>query len=89
MTTVDVTVAHDHSSRHRDEVARSTIVGCFYWLENYPPVDITEWTDNGNTALCPHCSVNSVIGDASGLPLADLAFLRAMADRWFSEGSQP
>ena len=31
--------------------------------------EVEEYTDDGKTALCPYCSVDSVIGDASGIEL--------------------
>lgn len=41
------------------------------WLEAYEEDQIVEWTDAHNprvqqTALCPACGIDSVIGDASG-----------------------
>jgi hypothetical protein len=37
--------------------------GCFYCLKRYPVSQITEYTDGGRTAICPHCSIDSVVGD--------------------------
>lgn len=78
-----LTVAHRHSSRHRDEISRSVSVGCFYCAQTYPAVAIAEWWDDDQTAVCPKCGIDSVIGDASGLPVTDEAFLEAMHKRWF------
>ena len=61
MATIDVIAAHSHSSRHRDEIARSDIVGCFYCHDTYPPSEIVEWLDNEGTAFCPRCGIDSVI----------------------------
>ena len=88
MATIDVIAAHSHSSRHRDEIARSDTVGCFYCLDTYPPSEVVEWLDNEGTALCPRCGIDSVIGDASGLPATDPAFLSAMRDHWFAQSPQ-
>ena len=74
--------AHRHSSRHRAEILRSAVCGCFYCLGTFPPGMVEEWVDDGETALCPHCGIDAVIGDASGLRLDD-AFLRAMYQAWF------
>jgi hypothetical protein len=43
---------------------------------------IQEWIDGGQTALCPSCGIDSVIGDASGFPITE-EFLAAMESRWF------
>ena len=47
--------------------------------------DVEEWLDDeGGTALCPHCGVDSVIGSMSGYPVSDPQFLKAMYKRWFT-----
>jgi hypothetical protein len=66
---------------------QSEICGCFYCLERFPPNAITEWIDanatgEGQTALCPRCGIDSVIGSASGFPITP-EFLKSMNRRWF------
>ena len=78
----DLVEAHSHSDHHRTEVLASTMAGCFYCLSTYPPRSITEWIDDGQTALCPRCGVDSVIGDTSGYALTP-GFLGRMRGRWF------
>ncbi len=80
----DTKQAHTHSSRHKAEVQASNVCGCFYCLKTFPPSDIREWIDKGQTALCPHCVIDSVLGSKSGYPVTDQGFLRRMYDRWFS-----
>ncbi len=79
----DLKTAHKHSSRHRAEIARSAVCGCFYCLATFGSAEIEEWWDEGKCATCPRCGIDSVIGDASGYPVADPAFLAAMHDVWF------
>ena len=78
--------AHRHSIRHRDEVLRSEQCGCFYCLAVFLPSSIVEWCDTvsgvGQTALCPHCGIDSVIGSAAGFPLTQ-DFLTRMKQYWF------
>jgi hypothetical protein len=82
--------AHRHCSIHRDEINTSAICGCFYCLEIFPPQDIIEWLNDrihgldGQTALCPQCGIDSVIGAASGYPISR-EFLQAMRSRWFEK----
>jgi len=78
----DTRLAHKSSSGHRDVILRSDLCGCFYCSAVFKPSEIVEWIDDGQTALCPKCTVDSVIGSASGWPIAD-EFLRAMHARWF------
>jgi|ERR1700733_9270606 len=82
--------AHRHCTLNAQEIASSTICGCFYCREMYVPAEVTEWIDDtvhgkeGRTALCPKCSIDSVIGSAAGFPItAD--FLAAMRERWFEQ----
>ncbi|WP_353464084.1 hypothetical protein [Sphingomonas faeni] len=37
------------------------------------------------TALCPECGIDAVIGSATGYPVNDLVFLKAMNEEWFGE----
>ncbi len=79
---VQVLAAHKHSSKHRAELEKSEKCGCFFCLRIYSPSEIEDWTDGDNTAICPHCSVDSVIGDASGYPITK-EFLQEMRNYWF------
>ena len=74
--------AHKHCSRHRNEIERSERCGCFYCLRTFAAKDIQEWIDDGATAMCPHCGIDSVIGSASGFSMS-LDFLRRMHEHWF------
>lgn len=82
----DILKAHRQSSGHRAEIAASTTCGCFYCCSIFPSKGIEEWVDEvdgvGQTALCPRCGVDSVIGDRSGFPIA-AEFLGRMKARWF------
>ena len=56
-------------------------------MQQYSPREIEEWVDadetgEGQTALCPRCGIDSVIGSASGYPITK-EFLEAMNRRWF------
>lgn len=82
----DIRKAHDHSSGHKDELSESTSCGCFYCCSVFPPERIGEWVDEvngeGQTALCPMCGIDSVIGDRSGFSIS-AEFLERMRSYWF------
>ena len=78
-----VKLAHRHSSLHSREVARSALCGCFYCLAVFQPSEIAAWCDEGDTALCPRCGIDSVIGDASGFPVTSPELLARMKQYWF------
>lgn len=79
----EVVAAHKHSIRHRSEIESSELCGCFYCGQTFAPVEITDWTDEDQTALCPRCGIDSVIGSASGYPIEG-KFLARMHEHWFS-----
>lgn len=78
-----LTSSHENTIRHRDEILKSGNCGCFYCITHFKPVDIIQWTDNGQTALCPNCGIDSVIGDKSGYPVNNIDFLKRMNSYWF------
>lgn len=52
---------------HREAILQSDACGCYYCLARFAPAEIVAWTDVdeqgvGQTALCPRCGVDSVVG---------------------------
>ena len=78
----DVFAAHGFANNNWDTLIRSTRCGCFYCLRMFSPKEITRWTDNGTTAVCPYCGIDSVIGDKSCWPVTK-EFLEKMKTYWF------
>ena len=80
--------AHTYSSNHKPELEKDDICGCFYCETIFSPTEITEWLIHSNpcdkrgTAVCPHCGIDSVIGESSGFPITK-PFLHAMSEYWF------
>lgn len=56
--------------------------GCYYCLTIFSSTEIKEWTDYDNTAICPYCKIDSVIGESSGFPITK-EFLTRMRERYF------
>ena len=67
------TLASKASFENWDSVKASHICGCYSCCRIFPSSKVTEedWTQDrhGRTVLCPYCSVDSVIGDVSGIPI--------------------
>jgi len=78
--------AHQHASQHRGELEASTRCGCFFCFRTFSPVSIKAWIDASQTALCPGCGVDAVIGSASHR--IDDAFLRRMHGQYFAYRSK-
>jgi len=74
--------AHRYSIHHRKDLEQDETCGCFYCLKIFSPQKIIEWIDHEDTALCPYCGIDSVIGESSGFPITDV-FLRGMHRQWF------
>lgn len=76
--------AHRCSIRHRRQLEKDKICGCFHCLAIFHPNEITEWIDDNedDTALCPFCGIDSVIGESSGFPITK-EFLEGMHHVWF------
>lgn len=90
----DLLEAQRHSTNNRTTIEASSVCGCFYCMHIFPPADIVAWTGldlsrfgdpdapNADTALCPRCGSESVIGGASGYAI-NVPFLSHMHEAWF------
>ena len=48
------------SFKNRKLLEQSQLCGCYYCCKIYPTSKIKEWTDRGETAICP-CGIDSVV----------------------------
>jgi hypothetical protein len=72
--------AKKHSFKNEREILRSYRAGCYHCRKLFPARKIKKWVtelDGTRTAKCPHCEIDSVIGNASGVPL-NPTFLHAL-----------
>lgn len=49
------------SFKARKELEAQRLCGCYYCLKIYSPLEITEWCDGQQTAICPYCGIDAVI----------------------------
>ena len=80
----EASLLHRHGKANRVELEESEVCGCIACERIYSPTDITTWID-GQTAQCPHCGIDSVVGSASGIPITP-SVLRRAHERWFLVG---
>ena len=78
-------LAGEVSFKNREAVRNSGICGCYSCGELFPADEIQGWIDDGATAMCPYCSIDAVLGDASGIPIQE-DVLRELHERWFGFG---
>lgn len=82
LTNEELKFLHKQASYHRDDLIMSKELGCFYCLERFSFNAVEEFTDGGETAMCPACGVDSVLPYAEYL--SDEA-LKEMQAYWFKE----
>lgn len=84
MSDQDIRNAPKYAMKNRKSVEESGTCGCYYCCSVFPSVDISEWTDKSQTALCPVCKVDAVIAESQGVSL-DEETLKVIHKHWFSE----
>ncbi len=86
----DMRGAHRLSDNNRASIETGAICGCYYCRKTFDPKKspIKEWVDDGATALCPLCGVDSVISTADLVLAENAEFLTAMHDLWFTEDDE-
>jgi len=63
------------------------VCGCYYCCQTLEYSEIQEWIDHKQTALCPYCGIDSVIGAASGIEIT-LDFLKEAHFFGFATGTR-
>ncbi len=76
--------AHRACGTNQATLEKSSLAGCCYCKKIFSALSVEDWIDDRNqkTALCPTCSIDAVIGDASGVEITP-EFLNAMHEMWF------
>lgn len=86
-----VAEAHSVVFRKKEMLLKSETWGCFYCCKIYPKPEKVRWVypfawrrsePEETTALCPHCGIDSCLGDAAGFSLTT-EFLKDMEAYWF------
>lgn len=57
--------------KNKSLVQGSKSVGCYHCGKVFEPKEVTLYTDGDQTCLCPHCGVDSLIGDMTGFPVTE------------------
>jgi NAD-dependent SIR2 family protein deacetylase len=53
--------------------------GCYKCLAVFPTSEIVQWTDGGETAICPKCSADTIL-----MGLTDVELLKGIQKFWFA-----
>jgi hypothetical protein len=72
---------HKQCFHNRTLLSAAKNCGCFYCLKTFAPNQIVKWVDEDQTALCPFCEIDAVLGfDTEAV---DPAILSQMHEHWF------
>jgi len=67
-----------YSFNNVEELNRNEKCGCYFCIRTFLVSEITDFADNGKTALCPNCDIDAIVpGEVSS------EFLMAACERWF------
>lgn len=74
--------ASKYSIRNTPELNKSKLAGCYYCMSTFDVSEINETVDDGQTALCPKCGIDSVLPDTSPFELTAKR-LKELNSFWF------
>lgn len=79
---MDFRIAPKLAIHNRKQLGMVTECACYHCCKIYCPVEIKEWVDSDDTAVCPHCGVDAV------LPIyeekeKEMEFLTKLNKYWF------
>ena len=75
--------AHEYCIHNKPKLLKNQKCGCFYCCKTFASKEIIDWVEEEpETALCPYCGIDTVIGEYAGFPLTK-EFLDAMRKKWF------
>lgn len=72
------------ATSNRNELEKDSKCGCYYCGTIFSPKEITQWIEDrdGDTAVCPYCSVDSVVGESCGYQI-NKELLDQLYTYWF------
>lgn len=73
---------HTYSTHNKSAVIVSQKCYCFYCLSHIDPKEIETYIDDGKTALCPKCGIDSILPN-SAAGTVDEDTLKEMQKYWF------
>lgn len=70
------------SFKNKELINISDLCGCYHCCQTFKRDEIKNYTDNGKTAICPKCDIDTVLGDKCGFSLTK-DFLESAKKYWF------
>lgn len=77
-----------HSKDNELEIVASKQCGCYFCRHIFSARQVSDWVEDGKhvSALCPECGMDTVMGDASGIPLSK-EMLKDMNQYFYGDGT--
>ena len=69
--------------KNKNIIKQSSSVGCYHCCKIFDPKEVTEYTDNNETGICPHCLADCLVGDKCGFVLDENILIKAKKC-WFN-----
>jgi NAD-dependent SIR2 family protein deacetylase len=79
---MEIKEASKYSNYNMSELGKSNKAGCYHCKSIFKTSEISETTDDGKTAMCPKCGVDSVLSESSPFKL-DKQTLTELNKYWF------
>ena len=80
----DYHAIHKYCTNNHEALLRAKKCGCFYCCTIFNPAEITEWVEQDDSAVCPHCGIDSVIPESeTGEYELTEELLKEMYKVWF------
>ena len=81
---------HRRSLKNREAIQAAKQVGCFQCCKIFPASEVTEFTENGQSAdaWCPKCGIDSIIVD-DGVNEFAPELIQALYERYFEVPDGP
>jgi hypothetical protein len=82
---------HDYCNNNRKSILEGHGYVCFFCFDVFDNRirPIKEWTDSGQSAICPACGVDSIIALKDVPDIENIRNLKAMETFWFGEQTIP
>jgi hypothetical protein len=71
------------ASKHRAALETAGQCACFFCFKKFATSSIKSWVDAHQTALCPFCGIDAVLGAGDGVRIDD-RFLRRLHQHHFA-----
>lgn len=90
----ELVAAYRYVTNNWQQINASRMCGCCSCMQIFPAEEVAAWTGldmhnmndpkavDNQTALCPRCGTEAVIGDKAGFPI-HANFLMRMNEAWF------